>query len=310
MEDITMLKKFICAITICAGISGSLMADSMPIVWKFPAATAEWSEHFNAKMEEGDDFINLIPTKRDHGIINPEIDLDPTVYNCLRVTYLAKGFKTHITTGDLFFLAAGKKKFSAADRIKLPSLIPDGQVRVFTMRLDTPEWKNAGKIKALRLDITDQMPGDVQIFKIELLSRQVVMENATWDFANGAGSWDTPDGMTVSEENGELKMEVSRIDSHLFNSFDQFDGSKYSKLKITYRAEGFTRTTGGIFFMKKGDKNYTPKQFFRFPGLICDGKEHSFTIDVKLPADIDGLRLDIVDQCPGTVYLKKIEFLP
>ena len=305
-----MLKKFFCATVLCAGFAGTLFADSEPIVWKFPAATAEWNKQNNSKIVEGEDFINIIPTKGDHGIINPSTSIDPAVFNCLRVTYLAKGFKTQLTTGDLFFTTPAKKKFNAVDRIKLPSLIPDGKVRTFSMRLDTPQWQNAGSITSLRLDITDQIPGDVRIYKIELLSRQGKIDNAVWDFTNGAGSWDMADGMLVSEENGELKLDINRIDSHLFNNFDRFDGSKYSKLKITYRAEGFKRTTGGIFFTKKGDKNFNAKQFFRFPSLICDGKEHSFTINIKLPADIQELRLDIVDQTPGTVWLKRIEFLP
>ena len=137
------------------------------------------------------------------------------------------------------------------------------------------------------------------------------LSDAVWDFADGAGCWDMNEKLDVTEENGELKLVTLGIDSHLFNYFDRFDASKYSQLQITYRASGFpkNRTTGGLFYMEKGDKNFTAKKFVRFPSLICDGNEHTLTVKVALK-DIIALRLDIVDQTPGTVWLKKIAFLP
>ena len=304
-----MLKKFLCGMLV-AGCAGALFADSEPIVWKFPAATAEWSKLHNATTEDMEDAVNLIPVKGDHGIINPKTDLDPKVYNCLRITYRAEDFKTPVTTGDMFFTTDKVKRFNHTHRFKLPSLIPDGKVRTLSMRLDSPQWNNAGKITALRLDITDQYPGDVHLLKIEILSRKTEIENAVWDFTAGKGSWDVPDGMVITEENGELKMDITRTDSHLFNYFDYFDASKYTKLQITYRATGYKRTTGGLFYLQSGDKNFHHTKFVRFPSLICDGKEHTLTVKVKMPANIAALRLDIVDQAPGTVWLKKIEFLP
>ena len=308
-----MNRKFFCCAALAVVSTASLWAAD-PITWKFPGAVMEWNKPYNAKLEETDDAVKVIPVKADHAIINPKTDIDPSLYNSLRITYRANGFKQPTTTGALYFTTDKQKSYHHKFQINLPTLEVDGKRHNISVRLDSESWTSAAKITSLRLDITDQMPGDVYIEKIEFFARDAKFGTAVWDFANGEGTWDSSLKMDVTAENKELKLDITGKDSHLFNLFDRFDGSKYTKLKITYRASGFTpaRTTGGLFYLAKGgNKKFNPKDFVKFPSLICDGKEHSFTVNVKFPAaEIYALRLDIVDQAPGTVWLKKIEFLP
>ncbi|MBE6358904.1 MAG: hypothetical protein E7057_06625 [Lentisphaerae bacterium] len=307
-----MIRKLFLG-TVFGGFCAASMLAADAIVWKFPAATAEWSKSFNCTVDEKDDAISVVPSKGDHGIICPKTDIDPSVYNSMRITYRAHGFKTNRTSGDLFFTTETKKNFGSTHRIKLPSLNVDGKTGAVSFRLDTcKEWKSAAKITSLRLDITDQIPGTVDIEKIELFAYDGNRENPVWDFADANTPWDTGDRLSITPENGELRLDITGGDSHIYNYFDRFDGSKYTKLKVTYRAEGFKRTTGGFFFIATGygRQHFSQNNFFKFPSLISDGKEHSFTINVKLPPAIHSLRFDIVDQFPGKVWIRKIEFLP
>ena len=304
------MRKFLSIFPAVAVMVLNLAAEE-PIVWEFPAALTEWSRFNNSRIEELDDAIKVVPLKADHGIINPAVDIDPAVYNCLRITYRASGFRSH-TTGDLFFTTLTSRRYTAANKVRLPSLITDGKLRTFVVKLTAPVWANAGKITSLRLDITDQMPGDVEILKIEFLSRNAGLVEPVWNFADGQGAWDETERTDLTMEDGWLKLTVTGIDCHLNNPFERFDGSKVSKLRIVYKASGFTlRTTGGLFFCTPQAPRHNPGNFVRFPSLICDGEEHEFTVPVDFKGqEISYLRLDIVDQFPGTVWIKSIEFLP
>ncbi len=305
------MRKFFSVLLAVSGMIFSAAAAET-ILWEFPGALTEWSRSHNSKTEELADAVKIIPLKGDHGIINPAVDIDPAVYNCMLITYRASGFRVGNTTGDLFFTTASSRRFTAANKLRLPSLNVDGQLHTAVVRLTAPAWVNAGRITSLRLDITDQMPGNVEILKIEMISCNAGLTEPVWNFADGAGAWSEADRINVSNEDGWLKLEVTGVDCHLNNPFERVDGSKIRKLRIVYRASGFTRrTTGGLFYCTPESPRHNPGNFVRFPALICDGEEHEFTVPVNFKGkEISYLRLDIVDQFPGTVWLKSIEFLP
>ena len=304
------MRKFWITLLAVTGVIFTGIAEE-PIVWEFPAALTEWSRFNNSRIEELADAIKVVPLKGDHGIINPAVDIDPKVYNCMLITYRAVGFRSH-TTGEIFFTTPRARRYSEANRIPLPSLAIDGQVHTLVVRLTAPAWVNAGQITSLRLDITNQMPGDVEILRIEMRSVNTGIVDPVWNFADGAGAWVESDRMQVSADNGWLKLDITGNDCHLNNIFEKIDGSKVSKLRIVYRATGFNRrTTGGLFFCTPESRRHTAANFVRFPSLICDGEEHEFTAPVDFKGkEISYLRLDIVDQFPGTVWIKSIEFLP
>ena len=77
---------------VCGTVCAVSVFAAEAIMWKFPEATAEWSKSFNCTVDEKDDAISVVPTKGDHGIICPKTDIDPAVYNSMRITYRAKGF--------------------------------------------------------------------------------------------------------------------------------------------------------------------------------------------------------------------------
>ena len=194
-------KFFCCAALAVVGVASLWAAD--PITWKFPGAVMEWNKTYNAKLEETDDAVKVIPVKADHAIINPKTDIDPSLYNSLRIIYRANGFKQPVTTGALYFTTDKQKSYHHKFQINLPTLEVDGKRHNISVRLDSESWTSAAKITSLRLDITDQMPGDVYIEKIEFFARDAKFGTAVWDFANGEGTWDSSLKMDVTAENKE-----------------------------------------------------------------------------------------------------------
>lgn len=313
---ICMWKNLFFASACSAVCSLAVAAESPAVSWKFPEAAKQWNVLRNATVDETDDAINLISTKFDRSIGITKLSLDPANLNTLRIVYRAEGFKVKKTTGQLFFGTANSPKLANNQRFNLPGLILDGKKQIMTVQLDKQpqykQWVNAGKITQLRLDIADQHPGDVYIEKIELLARGGNAETLSWDFADGIGDWNQYEKLKMSFQDKALKLETTAKDSRIINKKCRFGGKLYSKMRVVYRAEGFpgNRTTGQLFFTGSINKNYAYKLRTVLPSLICDGKTHEFTVKVPWGDEqITSLRLDIVDQFPGTVWIEKIELL-
>ena len=293
-----------------------LTAGAAQTCWNFPQAADQWNILRNMSVDRGDGELALFPTKADSSIAIAKTDFDPVQYNTLRICYRAEGFKVKRTSGSLYFGTAASPKINGKRSLSLPSLITDGSKQVMTVDLtgqkNSALWNNAGKITTLRLDIVDQYPGDVYISKIEFLDRRSDGKTLVWDFADGIGDWQNHEKLTMSWQDNSLFLQPIAIDSRIINKNCRFAGKLYKKMVITYRAEGFAqRTTGQLFFTSNINKKYAYKLRSNLPPLKCDGKVHDMVI--KTPwgdENITSLRLDIVDQYPGKVWIKKIELLP
>ena len=310
-----MFKKVLTISAVAAAVQ-LFSADAAYVSWKFPESADQWNVVRNLSIEKTADAIALLPSKGDASISIPKCDIDPAPYNTLRIYYRAEGFKAQRTTGQLFFGTAASPKILSLRRFILPTLITDGKPQVMTLDLSKQkvydEWLKAGKITIMRLDMVDQYPGDVYISKIEFLDRRSDGKTLVWDFADGIGDWQNHEKLTMSWQDNSLFIQPTALDSRIINKNCRFAGKLYKKMVITYRAEGFAkRTTGQLFFTSNINKKYAYKLRSNLPPLKCDGKEHDMVI--KTPwgdENITSLRLDIVDQFPGKVWIKKIELLP
>lgn len=311
-----MLKQVLTISATAAAVMLSA-ADTPAVKWQFPADAAQWSIKRNLTVEKTDDAIALLPTKGDSSIAIPKTDIDPTKYNTLRIYYRAEGFKALRTTGQLFFGTAASPKIVGTRRFFLPTLITDGKPQVMTLDLtrqkDYQTWLTAGKITTLRLDMVDQYPGDVYISKIEFLARNTDSSRMVWNFAeDGIGDWYLHEKLKMSWSDNALFYETTGKDSRIVNKLCRFAGKNYTKVRVVYRAEGFTgKTSGQIFFTSNKTKHFDWRRRRVLPALTVDGKTHEFTVQAPWgDEEVNALRLDMVDQHPGKIWIEKIELLP
>ena len=310
-----MFKKILTVSAVAVAVQ-MFAAETPAVSWKFPEAAEQWNNVRNLSIEKQQNEIALLPTKGDSSIAIPKTDIDPEKYNTLRIYYRAEGFKALRTTGQLFFGTAASPKIVGTRRFILPTLITDGKPQVMTLDLRNQkvysEWLKAGKITMLRLDMVDQYPGDVYISKIELLARNYDDSKLVWDFADGIGDWYLHEHLKMSWSDNALFYETTGKDSRIVNKLCRFAGKNYTKVRVVYRAEGFTgRTTGQIFFTSNKSKHFDWKRRRVLPALTVDGKTHEFTVQAPWgDEEVNALRLDMVDQHPGKIWIEKIELLP
>ena len=164
----------------------------------------------------------------------------------------------------------------------------------------------------MRLDMVDQYPGDIYISKIELLSRKNDDTKIVWDFADGIGDWYLQEHLKMSWQDNALFFETTGKDSRIMNKLCKFASKNYTKVRVVYRAEGFTgKTTGQIFFTSNKSKHFDWKRRRVLPALKVDGKTHDFTVQAPWgDEEVNAIRLDLVDQHPGKIWIEKIELLP
>ena len=310
-----MFKKILTVSAVAVAVQ-MFAADTPAVSWKFPEAAEQWNNVRNLSIEKQQNEIALLPTKGDASISITKTDIAPEKYNTLRIYYRAEGFKALRTTGQLFFGTSASPKIVGTRRFILPTLITDGKPQVLTLDLtrqkDYQTWLTAGKITTLRLDMVDQYPGDIYISKIELLARNYDDSKLVWDFADGIGDWYLHEHLKMSWLNNALFYETTGKDSRIMNKLCKFAGKNYTKVRVVYRAEGFTgRTTGQIFFTSNKSKHFDWKRRRVLPALTVDGKTHEFTVQAPWgDEEVNALRLDMVDQHPGKIWIEKIELLP
>ena len=298
------------------GIMQLSAAADAQTCWVFPQAAEQWNILRNMSVDKTADALGLFPTRKDSSIAIAKTNIDPAKYNTLRIYYRAEGFKVKRTGGQLYFGTAESPKIDGKRFFRLPSLITDGKKQVLTLDLTRQKnyamWSQAGTITTLRLDMVDQYPGDIYISKIEFLSRERNSQKLVWDFADGIGEWQYGEKLTMSWEDDSLYLQAVAIDSRIINRNCNFDGKLYKKMVITYRAEGFEKsTTGQLFYTSNINKKYVHKLRSNLPPLKTDGQIHSMMIKTPWGDEkITSLRLDMVDQFPGKIWIKKIELLP
>ena len=310
------MLKHLFTVTAVAAATQLFVAETPAVSWKFPEAADQWNTVRNLSIEKESDAIALLPTKGDASITLAKCSFDPAKYNTLRIYYRAEGFKAARTTGQLYFGTAASKKIVGTRYFKLSSLITDSKDQVMTLDLRNQkvynDWLNAQTITMLRLDIADQYPGDVYISKIEFLARDYDDTKLVWDFADGIGDWNQHEKLSMSFKDNALYYETTGKDSRIMNKRCRFAGKNYTKIRIVYRAEGFTgKTTGQIFFTSSKSKHFDWKRRRVLPALTVDGKTHELTLPAPWgDEEVNSLRVDMVDQHPGKIWIERIELLP
>ena len=135
-----------------------------------------------------------------------------------------------------------------------------------------------------------------------------------WNFSDFLIDWGDPKGMMLIQEDDSLLLDVVDPDSRMVARELAIPGDKFARLCITYRAEGFVGATNGeLFYGTEKFPGIDGSRFFPIGSLIADGRTQELLIDVrgwKGKGTINILRLDLVNQAPGQIYLEKIEFQP
>ncbi len=143
-----------------------------------------------------------------------------------------------------------------------------------------------------------------------------------WNFRNTRSVWNTERNLTVQTGPDHLKLDVTGYDSNLGTDRVKIDTDRFTRIRIVYQARGFKGkpTSGEIFFAGSSHPDFADIRSFRVPSLICDGQLHTLTLDAgrDIPAGaaqwsderlVTKLRFDLVNEYPGEILLKSIEFL-
>lgn len=143
-----------------------------------------------------------------------------------------------------------------------------------------------------------------------------------WDFTRPQPDWNSQRHLTATPERDGLRLDVTAYDSNLGNDRVKIDPKTCSRVRIVYSATGFSGPTNGeFFFAGTVHPDFTEARSFRIPSLTADGKVHAMTLeaDKDIAAGsaqwfgeklVTRLRLDLVNQFPGKILLKTVEFLP
>ena len=145
--------------------------------------------------------------------------------------------------------------------------------------------------------------------------------SVVWDFSKSQTSWGKPRNLKMSQTADGLLLDVTGKDSSIENAALSLNPHIIARIKIEYKAEGFAGATNGeVFFAGTNNPNYKDNNRFYIPSLISDGKPHTIELTTKqLMAGekswtdigtITKLRLDLVNQCPGRIVLRKVMALP
>ncbi len=142
-----------------------------------------------------------------------------------------------------------------------------------------------------------------------------------WDAGNGFNGWGNPVRLTQSIEGGVMILKIEGPDSSIANHQVSIDPVKYNQLEIEYRSQGLpAQTTGQLFFANAEQKKFIGNQYWRFSSLSSDGKWQTLRLNSQNDVTggiaswqkcglIDKIRLDMVDQHPGTIEIRKIRFI-
>lgn len=133
-----------------------------------------WEQPDRLTAERIDGILKLTITGKDSSISNFHADVDCRQYQRLQIVYRVSGF-TGTTTGQLFFRTAAQNEWIHDQYWRLPPLVCDGKWN--TMELNAAvnviggiqTWLKWGRVNALRLDIVDQFPMQLEIRSIRFL---------------------------------------------------------------------------------------------------------------------------------------------
>ena len=262
-------------------------------------------------------------------LFRDNLNLNAADADSIEIRYRAN-FPAPLTrTGYIFFAAKGQG-FNENQKFYLPKLIADGTpqrivVGFKQLRGGAEAWRNCGVVDKVRIDLTNEAPGTVELLSIRFTTAaKLTLEYAdsakAWNFPADSAKWSGQRNLERSAVADGIRLNITGYDSNIEHKDLNFDAATYQRIKIEYKASGFAKSTSGeIFFATASAPEYNGGVYFRVPSLVADGKWHTMILDANkdIPAGVKywigtirKMRLDIVNEFPGEIILKKIEVLP
>ena len=148
-----------------------------------------------------------------------------------------------------------------------------------------------------------------------LASGLVAGELPSWQFPQGLAQWSQARRLAAVAEADCLRLELQDRDSGLGISGISLTASEIGGFAVEYRAEGFTETTGGqLYYATSEAPNFTQEHALYVTSLVQDGQWHTLKIMAdgvwRSAGTVTAMRLDLVDQFPGKLWVRCIYALP
>lgn len=133
-----------------------------------------------------------------------------------------------------------------------------------------------------------------------------------WSKTNSFSNWRYFFNVRGKFENGVLKLYNIKFDPQMSNRAVTIDPRKFDTLIFTCKVNGQGPKKPGEFYFWQAGGKANPKQSWRLPELICDGKYHTYTVR---PDDlstwlacgtVSGIRLDVTNSAGGEIEISEI----
>lgn len=307
-------------------VGGPCIAESEVVLWDGQEDPAVWTETRGLSLSRDAEPLVLDIEQPDSWLRRADLDIDPADVAWIHIRYRARGFETQSTSGEVFY-ANAHHAFADESYIRLPSLILDDRwhdmwVEVArSMRGDYWDFALGGQITALRLDLVNQAPGTVELAQVRLLRNRPPRRVSP--MGQTLSGWADPKGLRMTQdEDGLLHLEVQEPDGWVTLDGLSLDPAAARYFLIRYRATGFADepTTGQVFY---ANDRHDIVGDWKVPlsSLTTDGQWHDLVVDAWAAmgtghvdwlygGTVHKLRLDLVDQAPGTVDIAGVFVCP
>ncbi|MBP5299813.1 MAG: hypothetical protein J6Y80_00280, partial [Victivallales bacterium] len=136
-----------------------------------------------------------------------------------------------------------------------------------------------------------------------------------WEFPGALSEWRVSMRLAASASGDSALLEIVSRDSYLANPSVSLDSGEIGGFEVEYRAEGFAEgTSGQLYYATEESPAFGEERHLPLGSLVADGRWHT----LKVLADeawrsagvVTKLRLDLVDQFPGRIWLRRVRALP
>ena len=140
-------------------------------------------------------------------------------------------------------------------------------------------------------------------------------ELPVWEFPQAASQWTQLRRLAAVAEADCVRLEVLERDSGLGIEHIALEASQIGGFSVEYRAAEFAEgTSGQLYYATAVTPTFSQEQVLMVPSLVTDGQWHTLKVvadETWRGADtVTALRLDLVDQCPGKIWLRQVRALP
>ncbi|MBR6471575.1 MAG: beta-galactosidase [Victivallales bacterium] len=140
-------------------------------------------------------------------------------------------------------------------------------------------------------------------------------ELPTWEFPEGLAQWTRQRQLNAVAEEDSARLDLLGRDSSLGIEGVSLSTAEIGGFAIEYRAEGFdTATNGQLFYATAQEPQFGEARQFKVGSLVTDGEWHTINVLAdgawRSAGTVTALRLDLVDQFPGTLWIRSITALP